>query len=40
MKIIECKKNIFVLDMKNTHYVVGLTTDAQWRAPLNYANNL
>lgn len=24
MKIIECKKNIFVLDMKNTHYVVGV----------------
>ena len=24
MKIIECKNNIFVLDMKNTHYVVGV----------------
>lgn len=24
MKIIECKNNIFVLDMKNTHYVVGI----------------
>ena len=24
MKIIECKNNIFVLDMKSTHYVVGV----------------
>ena len=24
MEIIECKNNIFVLDMKNTHYVVGV----------------
>ena len=24
MKIIECKNNIFVLDMKNTHYAVGI----------------
>ena len=24
MKIIECKNNIFVFDMKNTHYVVGI----------------
>ena len=24
MKIIECKNNIFVFDMKNTHYVVGV----------------
>ena len=24
MKIIECKNNRFVLDMKSTHYVVGV----------------